>query len=63
MIIKVRNQPRTPWEEVVNDLKRDGTTILKVTFSGTCDGIKSYFARKVPLLKSAHVQARLTFIR
>ncbi|KAI4899801.1 hypothetical protein NFI96_001149 [Prochilodus magdalenae] len=28
---KVRNQPRTTWEELVNDLKRAGTTVSKVT--------------------------------
>ncbi|KAI4888678.1 hypothetical protein NFI96_016821 [Prochilodus magdalenae] len=26
---KVRNQPRTTWEELVNDLKRAGTTVSK----------------------------------
>ncbi|XP_072523827.1 uncharacterized protein [Salminus brasiliensis] len=60
---KVRNQPRTTREELVNDLKRAGTTVTKVTVSNTlrCHSLKTCMARKVPLLKSAHVQARLKF--
>ncbi|KAI4889964.1 hypothetical protein NFI96_005605 [Prochilodus magdalenae] len=60
---KVRNQPRTTREELVNDLKRAGTTVSKVTVGNTlrCHSLKSCMARRFPLLKSAHVQARLTF--
>ncbi|XP_056113424.1 scavenger receptor cysteine-rich type 1 protein M130-like [Rhinichthys klamathensis goyatoka] len=60
---KVRNQPRTTREELVNDLKRAGTTVSKVTVGNTlrCHGLKSCMARKVPLLKPAHVKARLKF--
>ncbi|CAM4725053.1 unnamed protein product [Leuciscus chuanchicus] len=58
---KVRNQPRTTWEELVNVLKRAGTTVSKVTVGNTLrrHGLKSCMARKVPLLKPAHVKARL----
>ncbi|XP_072769858.1 uncharacterized protein [Nerophis lumbriciformis] len=61
MIRKVRNQPRTTWQKLVNDLKRAGTT--KATISRTLrrSALKSCIARKVPLLKSAHVQDRLKF--
>ncbi len=57
---KVRDQPRTTWEYLVNDLKRTRTTVSTVTISNTLHhhGLKSCSA-KVPLLKSAHVQARL----
>uniref|UniRef100_A0A3B4BIK8 Uncharacterized protein n=1 Tax=Periophthalmus magnuspinnatus TaxID=409849 RepID=A0A3B4BIK8_9GOBI len=60
---KVRNQPRTTREELVNDLKRAGITVSKVTVSNTVrhHGLKSCMARKVHLLKPAHVQARLKF--
>ncbi|KAI4879978.1 hypothetical protein NFI96_008094 [Prochilodus magdalenae] len=60
---KVRNQPRTTREELVNDLKRAGTTVSKVPVGNTLrrHSLKSCMARKLPLLKSAHVQARLTF--
>ncbi|XP_072771949.1 uncharacterized protein [Nerophis lumbriciformis] len=60
MIRKVRNQPRTTWQELVNDLKRAGTTVSKATISRTLrrSALKSCIARKV---KSAHVQARLKF--
>ena len=45
------------------DLKRAGTTVSKKTISSTVrrHGLKSCSARKVPLLKPAHVQARLKF--
>ncbi len=57
---KVRDQPRTTWEDLVNDLKRAGTTVSTATISSTLHrhGLKSCSARKVPLLKLAHVQAR-----
>uniref|UniRef100_A0A673ZRE0 Transposase Tc1-like domain-containing protein n=1 Tax=Salmo trutta TaxID=8032 RepID=A0A673ZRE0_SALTR len=60
---KVRDQPRTTWQDLVNDLKRAGTTVSKKTISNTLrrHGLKSCSARKVPLLKPAHVQACLKF--
>ncbi len=62
---KVRDQPRTTREDLVNDLKRAGTTVSTVTISNTLHrhGLKSSSARKVPLLKPAHVQARLKFAK
>ncbi len=30
---KVRDQPRTTWEDLVNDLKRAGTTVSTITIS------------------------------
>uniref|UniRef100_A0AAY4CMV3 Transposase Tc1-like domain-containing protein n=1 Tax=Denticeps clupeoides TaxID=299321 RepID=A0AAY4CMV3_9TELE len=58
---KVRNHPRTTREDLVNDLKVAGTTVTKKTIGNTLhhNGLKSCSARKVPLLKKAHVQARL----
>ncbi|KAJ8381395.1 hypothetical protein SKAU_G00021730 [Synaphobranchus kaupii] len=63
IIRKVRDQPRTTRQDLVNDLKRAGTTVSKKTISNTLrrHGLKSCSARKVPLLKPAHVQARLRF--
>ena len=60
---KVRDQPRTTRQDQVNDLKRGGTTVSKKTISNTLrrHGLKSCGARKVPLLKPVHVQARLRF--
>ncbi|KAK6318002.1 hypothetical protein J4Q44_G00112930 [Coregonus suidteri] len=54
---KVRDQPRTTWQDLANDLKRAGTTVSKKTISNTLrrHGLKSCSARKVPLLKPVHV--------
>ncbi len=51
---KVRDQPRTTREDLVNDLKRAGTTVSTVTISDTLhhQGLKSCSACKVPLLKA-----------
>uniref|UniRef100_A0AAY5JZ16 Transposase Tc1-like domain-containing protein n=1 Tax=Esox lucius TaxID=8010 RepID=A0AAY5JZ16_ESOLU len=60
---KVRDQPRTTRQDLVNDLKRAGTTVSKKIVSNTLrrHGLKSCSTRKVPLLKPAHVQALLKF--
>ena len=65
MMRKVRDQPRTTQEELVNDLKAVGTAVTKRTISNTLhrEGLKSCWARKVPLLKKAHVRARLKFAK
>ncbi len=59
----VRNQPWTTREDLVNDLKAAGTILTKKTIDNTLrrEGLKSSSARKVSLLKKAHVQARLKF--
>ncbi|KAJ4934943.1 hypothetical protein JOQ06_007723 [Pogonophryne albipinna] len=50
---------------LVNDLQRAGTKVTKATISNTLrrQGLKSCSARRVPLLKPVHVQARLKFAR
>ena len=55
MMRKVRDQPSTTQEELVNDLKAVGTTVMKRTISNTLhrEGLKSCCARKVPLLKKS----------
>ena len=49
----------------MNDLHRAGTKVTKPTISNTLrrQGLKSCRARRVPLLKPVHVQARLKFAR
>ena len=65
MMRKVRDQPSTTQEELVNDLKGVGTTVTKRTISNTLhrEGLKNCCARKVPLLKKAHVQTCLKFTK
>ncbi len=50
---------------LVKDLQRAGTKVTKATINNTLrrQGLKSCSARRVPLLKSVHVQARLKFAR
>uniref|UniRef100_A0A672JVR9 Protein sel-1 homolog 1-like n=1 Tax=Sinocyclocheilus grahami TaxID=75366 RepID=A0A672JVR9_SINGR len=62
---KVRDQPRATREELVNDLKAVGTTVTKQNIGNTLrrNELKSCSARKVPLLKKAHVQAHLKFAK
>ncbi len=51
------------WEDIFNDLKAAGTIVHKKTIGNTLrrEGLKSCSARKVPLLKKAHIQAHLKF--
>ena len=60
-----RDQPSTTQEELVNDLKAVGTTVMKRTISNTLhrEGLKSCCACKVPLLKKAHIQVHLKFAK
>ncbi len=59
----VRNQPRTTGEDFLSDLKAAETIVTKKTVGNTLcrEGLKSCSARKVPLLKKAHVPAHLKF--
>ncbi|KAJ4941247.1 hypothetical protein JOQ06_027533, partial [Pogonophryne albipinna] len=61
----VSKNPRTTRGDLVNDLQRAGTKVTKATISNTLSrhGLKSCSARRVPLLKPVHVQARLKFAR
>ncbi len=58
---KVRNQPRTTQEDLVNDLKSAEIIVTEKTISNTLrrEGLKSCSTHKVPLLKKAHIQACL----
>ena len=60
---KMRDQPRTTREELVNDLKAVGSTVTKQTIGNTIrlHGLKSFSAARLPLLKKTHVQTRLRF--
>uniref|UniRef100_A0A9J7YKB1 Transposase Tc1-like domain-containing protein n=1 Tax=Cyprinus carpio carpio TaxID=630221 RepID=A0A9J7YKB1_CYPCA len=62
---KVRDQPRTTREELVNDLKAVGTTVTKQNIGNTLRRkiLKSCSAHKILLFKKAHVQAHLKFAR
>ncbi len=60
---KLRDQPRTTREDLVNDLKRAGTTVSTVSNTLHRHGFKSCSAYKVPLLKTAHVQTCLKFTK
>ena len=57
--------PLTPSTVPDTHLKAVGTTVTKRTISNTLhrEGFKSCCARKVPLLKKAHVQTRLKFAK
>ncbi len=57
----VSKNPRTTR----GDLQRAGTKVIKATISNTLrrQGLKYSSARRVPLLKPVHVQARLKFAR
>ena len=60
---KMRDQPRTTREELVDDLKAVGSSVTKQTIGNTIrlHGLKSSSAARLPLLKKTHVQTRLRF--
>ncbi len=62
ILIKVRDQPRTTREDLVNDLKRAGTTVSTVTISNLLHrhGFKILQRAQGP---PAHVQAHLMFAK
>ena len=53
------------YKKISKQLDEKLTTVTKRTISNTlyCEGLKSCCARKVPLLKKAHVQAHLRFAK
>ncbi|CDQ63109.1 unnamed protein product [Oncorhynchus mykiss] len=59
----VSKNPRTTRGDLVKDLQRAGTKVTKPTISNSlrCQGLKSCSARRVPLLKKAHIHACLKF--
>ncbi|KAI4903142.1 hypothetical protein NFI96_006458, partial [Prochilodus magdalenae] len=59
-----KNHRNTRWE-LVNDLQEAGTNVTKATISNILrrQGLRSCSARRVPLLKPVHIQARLKFAR
>lgn len=59
----VRDQPRTTWEDLADDLKGAGSTVSKVTLSYTlrCHGLQSCSTGKVPRIKPVHVQTHMKF--
>ncbi|KAI4879086.1 hypothetical protein NFI96_001424 [Prochilodus magdalenae] len=61
----VRKNPRTTRGDLVNDLQEAGTNVTKATISNTLrrQGLRTCSARRVPLLKPVHIQARLKFAR
>ncbi|CAJ0946106.1 unnamed protein product, partial [Ranitomeya imitator] len=61
----VSKNPRTTRGDLVNELQRAGTNVTRPTISNTLrhHGLRSCSARRVPLLKPVHVQARLKFAR
>ena len=60
---KVRQLPRTIWQELVDNLKASGITVTKMTLSNSLyrSRLKSCCPLKVPLLKKSYVQACLQF--
>ncbi|CAJ0947644.1 unnamed protein product [Ranitomeya imitator] len=61
----VSKNPRTTRGDLVNELQRAGTNVTRPTISNTLrhHGLRSFSARRVPLLKPVHVWARLKFAR
>ena len=65
MMRTVSKNPRTTRMELIRDLQRVGITVSKTTITTTMrrQGLRSRIARRVPLLKQEHLQARLQFAR